>query len=60
MVGIGATADLFADGTYDRIKLMDKAAYLDFVIEIIRRSDAQTGFEVLPSRWVVSSAPSAG
>jgi len=32
--------DLFADGTYDRIKLMDKAAHhahLDFVIEIIRR-----------------------
>ena len=45
--------DLFADGTYDRIKLMDKAAYLDFVIEIIRRSIAQKGFEVLPSRWVV-------
>src|SRR5260370_34706505 len=28
---------LFADGAYDRLKLMDKAAYLDFVIEIIRR-----------------------
>ena len=32
---------------------MDKAAYLDFVIQIIRRSDEQKGFEVLPRRWVV-------
>ena len=44
---------LFADGAYDRLKLMDKAAYLDFVIQIIRRSDEQKGFEVLPRRWVV-------
>ena len=44
---------LFADGAYDRLKLMDKAAYLDFVVEIIRRSDDQKGFEVLPRRWVV-------
>ncbi|RJT15367.1 IS5/IS1182 family transposase, partial [Mesorhizobium waimense] len=29
------------------------AAYLDFVVEIIRRSDDQKGFEVLPRRWVV-------
>lgn len=29
---------LFADGAYDRLKSMDKAAYLDFVVEIIRRS----------------------
>ena len=34
---------LFADGAYDRLKLMDKAAYLDFVVEIIRRSDDQKG-----------------
>ena len=32
---------------------MDKAAYLDFVVEIIRRSDDQKGFQVLPRRWVV-------
>ncbi len=32
---------------------MDKAAYLDFVVEIIRRSDHQKGFAVLPRRWVV-------
>jgi hypothetical protein len=30
---------LFADGAYDRLELMDKIAYLEFVVEIIRRSD---------------------
>lgn len=44
---------LFADGAYDRVKLMDKAVYLDFVVQIIKRSDDQNGFEVLPRRWVV-------
>src|SRR6266852_5968029 len=44
---------LFADGAYDRRRLLDKAAYLDFVIEVIRRSDDQKGFQVLPRRWVV-------
>ena len=44
---------LFADGAYDRLKLMDKAAYLDFIVEIVRRSDDHKGFEVLPRRWVV-------
>ena len=44
---------LFADGAYDRTRLMDKAAFLDFVIEIIKRSDTAKGFEVLPRRWVV-------
>ena len=34
-------------------KLMDKAAFLDFIIEIVKRSDAAEGFEVLPRRWVV-------
>ena len=32
---------------------MDKAAFLDFTIEIITRSDTAQGFEVLPRRWVV-------
>ena len=41
---------LFDDGAYDRLKLMDTAAYLDFVIEIIERFD---GFQVLLRRWVV-------
>ena len=44
---------LFADGAYDWLKPMDKANYLDFIIEIIRRSDDQKGFKVLPRRWVV-------
>ena len=44
---------LFADAAYDRLKLMDKAHYLDFVLEIIRRRDGHRGFEVLPRRWVV-------
>ncbi|WP_287118911.1 transposase [Mesorhizobium sp.] len=44
---------LFADGAYDQLKLMDQAAYLDFVVESIRGSDDQKGFEVLPRRWVV-------
>ncbi len=44
---------LFADGAYDRTKLMDAAAYRDFVLEIVRRSDTQVGFKVLPRRWVV-------
>ncbi|MFT9088939.1 MAG: IS5 family transposase [Acetobacter okinawensis] len=44
---------LFADGAYDRLQLMDKAAYLDFVVEVIRRRDGAKGFEVLPRRWVV-------
>ena len=44
---------LFADGAYDRLKLMEKASYLDFVVEVIRRSDKQEGFKVLPRRWVV-------
>jgi hypothetical protein len=33
---------------------MDKAAYLNFVVEIIRRSDDQKGFYILPRRWVVT------
>ncbi|MER8805129.1 IS5 family transposase [Mesorhizobium sp. M0998] len=44
---------LFADGAYDRTKLMDAVGYRDFVLEIVRRSDAEPGFKVLPRRWVV-------
>lgn len=44
---------LFADGAYDRTQLMDKAAFKDFVIEILRRIDEEPGFKVLPRRWVV-------
>ena len=35
---------------------MEKAAYLDFAIEIIRRSGGQKGFQVLPRRWVAERA----
>ena len=44
---------LFADGAYDRRQLMDKAAFLDFVVEIVRRLDDEPGFKVGPRRWVV-------
>jgi putative transposase len=44
---------LFADGAYDRLMLMDKAAVLDFIVEIVRKLDAQQGFVPLPKRWVV-------
>jgi transposase len=44
---------LFPDAAYDRLKLMDKANYMDLVIEIIRRRECQKGFQVLPRRWVV-------
>lgn len=44
---------LFADGAYDRLQLMDKATFLDFTVEIIRRSETAKGFEILPRRWVV-------
>ena len=44
---------LFADGAYDRGKLMDKAAFRDFVIEIVRKISGEPGFKVLPRRWVV-------
>src|SRR6266849_2894227 len=44
---------LFADGAYDRAQLMDKAAFLDFVIEVVRRIEGSQGFHVLPRRWVV-------
>ena len=44
---------LFADSAYDRKGLMDKAAFLDFTVEIVRRIEAEPGFHVLPRRWVV-------
>jgi transposase len=43
---------LFADGAYDRRQILDKAAFLDFVIEIVRRSGP--GVTVLHKRWVVA------
>jgi transposase len=50
---------LFADSAYDRRKLMDKAAFKDFVIDIVHRIDSAPGFKVLPRRWW-SNEPSVG
>ena len=52
---------LFADGAYDRGQLLDKAAFLDFVIKIVikivgkivGKMEGQKGFQVLPRRWIV-------
>ena len=44
---------LFADAEYARTKLLDKAVFRDFILEIVRRSDTEPGFKVLPRRWVV-------
>ena len=40
----------FADGASDRGKLMCKAAFLEFVIEIVRRINQELGFKLLPRR----------
>lgn len=44
---------LFADSAYDRTMLMDKAALLDFVVEVVRKVPQQHEFIALPRRWVV-------
>jgi len=44
---------LFADGACDRGQLMGKAAYRDFVLEVVRKLAGQQGFQPLPRRWVV-------
>jgi putative transposase len=44
---------LFADGAYDRRQLLDKAAFLHFTIEVVKRIEGETGFHLLPRRWVV-------
>src|ERR1700723_4233254 len=44
---------MFADGAYDRAQLMDKAAFLEFTVEVVRRIEGTEGFHVLPRRWVV-------
>lgn len=44
---------LLADGAHDRLQLMDKAAYPDFVVEIVRRRDRAKDLGILPRRWVV-------
>jgi transposase len=32
---------------------MDKAAFLEFTVEVVRRIEGTEGFHVLPRRWVV-------
>lgn len=45
---------VFADGGYAGPKLREAMKkHGDWTIEIIKRSDTATGFEVLPRRWVV-------
>lgn len=45
---------VFADGGYAGTKLETAlAAYGRWTLEIVRRSDVATGFELLPRRWVV-------
>ena len=44
---------LFGDAAYDRRVFMDKGAFLDFTIEVVRRLEGQLGFEGQPRRWVV-------
>ncbi|HLL18395.1 MAG TPA: IS5 family transposase [Rubrivivax sp.] len=43
---------LFADSAYDRGRLMSKAAFLDFTLEVVHKLEGQQGFHVLPRRWV--------
>jgi hypothetical protein len=50
---------LFADSAYDRTKLMDKAAFLDFTIEIIKRSIPRRASKFFHAAGS-SSAPSDG
>ncbi len=46
---------VFADGGYQGAKFRDamKQVMPELSIEIVKRSDAANGFEVLPRRWVV-------
>ena len=45
---------VFADGAYGGPKLKDALRRLGrWTLEIVKRSDAAQGFEVIPRRWVV-------
>lgn len=44
---------LFAENAQDRTRPVDKAAYCDLVLEIIRRTNKQTRFKVLRQCWRV-------
>jgi hypothetical protein len=44
----------FADGAYDRRKLMDTVIFTDFVTNVVRRIDNDPGFKIPLRRWVVA------
>lgn len=45
---------LFANGCHTGDKLRDALRRIGkWILEIIKRSDAAVGFEVLPHRWVI-------
>ena len=44
---------IWADGGYAGALVAWMAAFAGWVLEIVKRSDDVTGFEVLPRRWVV-------
>lgn len=43
----------FADSAYDRTMLLDKAALLHFVVEVVRKLQDQHDFTPLRKHWVV-------
>lgn len=45
--------NFFADGAHDRRQLLDKPAFLDFPVEVVRQIEGKKGFHVLRRRWVV-------
>lgn len=53
MQALNVGQHLCVDGDYDRLQLMDKAAFLDFMIEIIRHSDTVKEFKILLRQWGV-------
>jgi transposase len=44
---------MFADSAYDRRILLNKAAFLDFIVEVVRKIQDRHTFVPLPRRWVV-------
>jgi hypothetical protein len=56
--GASVAAPRFADGGYAGSKLRDALQRIGkWTVEIIKRSDLASGFEVLPWRWVVERWP---
>jgi transposase len=48
-----ALAQPLADSAYDHRVLLDKAAFLDFIVDVVRKFQGQHTFVPLPRRWVV-------